>query len=98
MRNEILITIGALDGKHILIRSSPTSGSYYYNYKKTFSIVLMALVDASYRRVSDSGVFKNCSVYYKLEQNSLNLPEPLLLLGTQMSQYVIVVDEQCAAT
>lgn len=39
--------IGALDGKHILIR--PTAGSYYYNYKNNFSIVLMALVSADYR-------------------------------------------------
>lgn len=33
----------ALDGKHLL------SGSQFFNYKKTFSIVLLVFVDADYR-------------------------------------------------
>lgn len=40
--------IGALDGKHVVIESSTHSGTEYFNYKKTFSIVLLALVDSKY--------------------------------------------------
>ena len=77
--------IGAIDGKHIVIQAPPGSGSLYFNYKKTFSVVLMALADADYRfrvvhigaygKSSDGGVFAESQLGRGLEAATLNVPE-----------------------
>lgn len=96
--------IGALDGKHVVIRPPPSNGSYYFNYKHTFSIVLLALVDADYKftyvdigtngRISDGGVFKNSALAQALEYNELNIPDPTPLPNRTMNvPYVIVADD-----
>ena len=96
--------LGALDGKHISIIPPPSSGSTFYNYKHSFSVVLMALVDSNYRflyvdvgcngRVSDGGVFRGCLLQQSLEQKSANIPDPAPLSGTELlSPYTIVADE-----
>ena len=38
-----------MDAKHILKKQPKQSGSYYFNYKGTSSIVLWALMDADYK-------------------------------------------------
>lgn len=81
--------LGSLDGKHVVLQAPLNTGSEFFNYKSTFSVVLFALVDANYKflyvdaggqgRISDGGIFKNCSLYKKLERNKLNFPEPAAL-------------------
>ena len=96
--------LGAMDGKHILIDPPLRSGSMYYNYKGTFSIVLLAVVDAQLRfiyvdigtngRVSDSGIWNKSTLKALIEENRINFPAPAKLPGTQVNfPYVIVGDE-----
>lgn len=66
---------GAVDGKHISIKCPPQSGSNYFNYKKIYSVVLLAVVDAHKRfiiidvgsmgRFSDGGIFADSAFGHK---------------------------------
>ncbi|XP_055715189.1 uncharacterized protein LOC129809407 isoform X1 [Phlebotomus papatasi] len=78
--------IRCIDGKHIEIFAPPNSGTKFWNYKRTYSIVLLAVCDANYSFIythagsfgseSDGGIFQSCSLSKALETNSLNLPSP----------------------
>ena len=41
------LCLGAIDGKHCIIQCPPNSGSTFFNYKGAFSVVVMAVADAS---------------------------------------------------
>lgn len=96
--------IGAVDGKHVVMQKPGKSGSTYLNYKHTFSIVLMAVVDSEYKflyvsvgaqgRVSDAGIFNNCRFYRSMQRIELGLPGPDLLPGTDVIiPYMFVADD-----
>lgn len=96
--------IKALDGKHVTIQAPPNTGSMFFNYKKTFSIVLLALVDAhcnfitvnvgAYAKSSDAGVFANSNLGKALHRGSMNIPANLTIPNTDTQvPYVIVGDE-----
>nr|CAI5842894.1 unnamed protein product [Callosobruchus analis] len=101
--------IGAIDGKHVQIICPANTGTEYFNYKKTFSIVLMAIVDGNYcfqyvhigcqGRMSDGGVYKNTSFHKALQENQLNIPMPESLPGREkLTPYVFVADDAFALT
>nr|XP_054931764.1 uncharacterized protein LOC129387071 [Dermacentor andersoni] len=76
---------GAIDGKHVCITKPANSGSLYFNYKKSFSIMLLAVVDANYKFTyidvgvpgarGDAGVWQTTPLQEALEGNRANLPD-----------------------
>ena len=78
--------IGAIDRKHIVTQAPARSGSSFFNYKKTYSIVLMAVCNADYQfvlvdigeagRNSDGGVFKSSVMGYAINNKLLKILLP----------------------
>ncbi|KAF0713547.1 putative nuclease HARBI1, partial [Aphis craccivora] len=95
--------LGSMDGKYVVLQAPIHSGTEFFNYNATFSIVLFALVDADYNflfadvgcqgRISDGGMLKNSILYEKLENCELGIPNPQPLFGRNRSvPYVFVAD------
>uniref|UniRef100_A0A1X7UIW8 DDE Tnp4 domain-containing protein n=1 Tax=Amphimedon queenslandica TaxID=400682 RepID=A0A1X7UIW8_AMPQE len=94
--------IGAIDGKHVVMQAPANSGSQYYNYKGTHSIVLLAVCDynycftlldiGNYGRQSDGRVFSNSLLGQAMESNTLSIPEPVLSQICVHMPYFFVAD------
>lgn len=92
----------AIDGKHVTITCPPNSGSMFYNYKKQYSIVLMAMCDAHYNFIgvdigayggnADGSVFANSAFGHRLLHGELNLPDPDDVHNVGIIPYFIVGD------
>ena len=75
--------IGAIDGKHTEIQAPHNSGSLFFKYRKTISVVLLALVNANYKltvtvlggygKSSDGGLFTGSILGKSPEANMLNI-------------------------
>ncbi|KAI1897026.1 hypothetical protein AGOR_G00100980 [Albula goreensis] len=85
---------------------SPNSGSWFHNYKGTFSIVLLAVVDSEYLfrvvdvggygRNSDGGTLANSNFGRGLLNGTVDLPADSIIPGSEHRgsfPYVLVGDE-----
>ena len=71
--------LGEIDGKHIQIRPPPDTRSEYFNYKKTFAIILLAIAGPDYEciyadigstgRMNDSGVWNASDIQKRIEDD-----------------------------
>jgi hypothetical protein len=81
--------LGAIDGKHVALHKPHKSGSLYYNYKRFFSIVMLAIVDADYKFLwvdvgsnggaADSQIWNSCDLKDLVERKKMGLPPPEVL-------------------
>ena len=77
--------LGAINGKHIRIECPKLTGSYYYNYKGFYSIVLLAICDSNYCFTlsdlghygsnNDSGVLAKSEMGELIETQKIGIPE-----------------------
>ena len=93
-----------MDGKHIVIKRPKNSGSYYFNYKGTFSVFLLALVDANYKfiyvdvscngRISDGGVYRNSLLSKAIENCLLGISHDRIVAeAMEALTHVILIDD-----
>lgn len=95
--------IGAIDGKHVQIQAPPNSGTLFFNYKGSFSIVLLAVVDADYKFTyldiggygsnSDGGLFRASGLGRRLLENSLDIPDDAALPNTGIIMPHVIVGD-----
>ena len=98
--------LGAIDRKHNRIQKPKNGDSFYYNYKHTHSIILMAIAGPEYEclyadvgsngRVSDSGIWNKSSLLLGIQDGSVKLPDDEKLFNGEITPYVFLGDDAFA--
>ena len=88
---NLLICCGARDSKHVIIRCPQNTGSLFFNYKKSFSLILFAVINVNYNfiyidvgtngRTNDALVFSKCLFNQALENGSLKISSQSVFVG-----------------
>ena len=102
-RWNFLHALGAIDGKHIRIQKTKSSGSFYYNYKHTHPIILMAIAGPEYKylyadigsngRVNNSGIWNKSSLLQEIQNRSFEIPDDEKLSNGNITPYVFLGDD-----
>ena len=95
--------IGAIDGKHFKIKKPQDSGSIYFNYKHSFSILMLALVDANMKflyvdvgapgHCSDAGLWGKCDLKKLIEEDTLQIPKDRVFPESDKSSPMVIVGD-----
>ena len=98
----------SLGGKHIHIECPKMPGTYYYNYKRFYSIVLLTIWDCNYcftlfdlgqyESNNDCGVLANSAMGKMMENDKLGIPAPSKLRSCSfgpLPYFFFVGDEIC---
>lgn len=87
------------------IQAPPNSGSVYFNYKKTHSIVLMAACDSKYKfilievcangSISDGSIFASSVIGQAVKYEELNIPQGQIQLpgSNESTPYFFIGDQ-----
>ena len=92
--------LGAI--KHVAINQPSRSGMIYFNYKKLFSIILLAVTDANYHFIfcdigcegsaGDAHMFNHSNLKAYIEVDVMHWPRPDLMTNDQAMPYILVRD------
>lgn len=97
--------IGSFDSRHCIIQAPPRSGTLYFNYKKTFSVVLMAACDHNYKFIlvnvgsygshNDASIFTESEIGTALKTDKLNIPKGKMKLpgSNENTNFCFIGDE-----
>ena len=97
-------TVCAIDGKHTTIQKPACGGLFYYNYKHTHSIVLLAVAGPNYEclgadvgangRCSDGRIWGNSSIAKLLDDDKLGVPKSQKIPGSErVAPFVLLQDD-----